>query len=257
MFDFLLQTDTFITFILVVVRTAGILFTAPVFGSSVIKAQIKIYLSIAVGLMLYPSVETLSVTNPEIVFMTIVMFKELLIGICIGLLSHFLFTGVQQGGQIIGLQMGFGVVNVMDPTTNTQMSIIAQILNITMILLFIAVGGHYLVIGAIAESFRNIPIGIFPIEIEAFHYLAKIFSYIFVTALKVTAPIFVTLLVLHFVMGIMGRMVPQLNILIVGFPLQISSGIIVMALSMNYFYIVYEKMLRRYFEEVANLIRFF
>jgi flagellar biosynthetic protein FliR len=242
---------------MVVIRTGGILFTAPVFGSTIIKAQIRMYLSIAIALILYPAVETLPIENPNTLFLMIMIFKELLIGICIGMLSHFLFVGVQQGGQIIGLQMGFGVVNVMDPSTNTQMSIIAQLLNITMLLLFIAIGGHYLVIGAIAESFRLIPLGIFPIEIEGFHYLAKIFSYIFITALKVTAPIFVTLLVLHFVMGIMGKMVPQLNILIVGFPLQISTGIIVMALSFNYFYVVYEKMLHRYFQEVANLLRFF
>jgi len=257
MFDFLYFTDSFTSFILVAIRVSAILFSAPFFGSNAIKPQIKVVLSIIVGMVIFPSVEVVSLGGIHEILLALLIAKEILIGVCIGILSHFLFVGAQLGGQVAGLQMGFGIVNVMDPQTNTQLSIIASFLNIAMLILFLAVGGHYLVLGAIAESFRFIPLGGGNIDPLAFNYLAKLFSFVFLTAVKIMAPVLITLLIFSSILGVIGKLVPQMNLLIVGFPVKIAIGLIMMSLSMNYFYIVYEKLLHRYFEEVANIIRLF
>jgi flagellar biosynthetic protein FliR len=257
MFDFLYDTSLFVTFLLIMIRTAAIMATAPVFGSNVIKPHIRMLFSLVFAMIIYTSVQKLEIRDPSGPMLMMMIAREILLGVCIGLLSHLLFIGVQLGGQIIGTQMGFGVVNVFDPQANISISIISQFLNIAMILIFIAVGGHLMLLQAIKASFDTIPLGIHPIHANAFLYITKIFSMIFATALKIIAPVFVTLLVLQLVMGIMGRMVPQLNIMIVGFPIQIAVGISVMAAGMSYFYIVFEKLMHRYFEEVANLLRYF
>ena len=256
MFEFLNDTSVFITFLLVMIRTAAIMSTAPVFGSNVIKPHIRMLFSLIYAMIVYTSVKKLDISDPTGPMLIMMIAKEVMLGVCIGMLAHLIFIGVQMGGQIIGTQMGFGVVNVFDPQANISISIISQFLNIAMLLIFIAVGGHYLVIQAIRASFETLPVGIYPVDPNAFLYLTKLFSMIFITALKITAPVLITLLVLQLVMGIMGRMVPQLNIMMVGFPIQIAVGMSVMAMGMSYFYIVYEKLLHRYFEEVANLIRY-
>lgn len=257
MFNFLFYQDSLISFILTAIRVGAIIFAAPFFGSNVIKAQIKVFLAILIALIIFPSLKIVHFGNLPLLELVFIIFKEILIGVCIGMLSHFLFVGVQLGGQIAGMQMGFGIVNVIDPSSNVSLSIIASFLNIAMLLLFIALGGHYLVIGAIAESFRFIPLGAVHINPLTFEYMAKLFGFIFLTAVKIMAPVLITLLILETVMGVIGKFVPQINLMIVGFPLKIAAGLIMLALSMNYFYIVYEKLLHRYFEEVANLIRLF
>ncbi|WP_303849812.1 flagellar biosynthetic protein FliR [Seleniivibrio woodruffii] len=257
MFDFLYDTSLFVTFLMVMIRTAAIMFTAPVFGSNVIKPHIRMLFSLVFAMIIYTSVKKLDMPDPSGPMLILMIGREVILGACIGMLSQMLFIGVQLGGQIIGTQMGFGVVNVFDPQANISISIISQFMNIAMILIFIAVGGHLLLIQAIRASFDTIPVGIHAINPDSFLYITKMFSTIFITALKITAPVFITLLILQLVLGIMGRMVPQLNLMIVGFPIQISVGMTVLAIGMSYFYIVFEKLLHRYFEEVANLIRYF
>ncbi|MGE4318278.1 MAG: flagellar biosynthetic protein FliR [Deferribacterales bacterium] len=256
MFDFLYDIQLFVTFFAVVVRIAAILNTAPVFGSSTVKPHIRMLLAVVIAMICIHSVQKIPITNFNTFTLVMIVGKEVLLGASMGLMSHFLFAGVQFAGQIVGTQMGFSVVNVFDPQSNTSVSIISSFLNIAMILIFISLGGHLMVIQAIIASFKTIPVGIFPIHPEGLQYMVKLFSMIFVTAIKITAPVFVTLLVLQVVMGIIGRMVPQINLMIVGFPIQIAVGLSVLAASMNYFYIVFEKLLHRYFEEVANLIRY-
>ncbi|XOB65783.1 flagellar biosynthetic protein FliR [Deferribacteres bacterium DY0037] len=257
MFEFLYYTDTFVSFLMAVARVGAILFTVPVFGSNVIKPQIRFVLAILIAMVIFPSLEAMPYGNLPTGIIIVMVFKEILVGVCIGILSNFLFIGAQLGGQIVGLQMGFSVVNVMDPQSNTQLSIISSFLNIGMLLFFIAVGGHYLVLGAIAESFRSIPIGGAEINPIAFNYIAKLFSYIFLIAIKIMAPAIITLLIFSTVIGVIGKLAPQINLMIVGFPAKIAIGLIIIALGMNYFFIAFEKILLRYFEEIANVIRFF
>lgn len=256
MFELLNNTPLFITYFLMVVRIAAILFTAPVFGSMTIKANVRMAMSLIIGLVCLHSVPVVKAVDPGVVSIIAMVGKEILLGICMGLMSHYLFTGAMFGGQLLGIQMGFSVVNVFDPQSNTSISIVSSFLNIAMILIFIAVGGHHLVIQAINASFKTLPLGIYPVHEDAFLYIVKQFTFIFITALKVIAPAFVTLLILQVVMGIIGRMVPQINLMMVGFPLQIAIGMTVLALSMNYFFIVFEKLMHSYFEQVANLIRY-
>jgi len=257
MFEFLYYTDTLVSYLFVVVRVASILYSAPFFGSNVIKPQIKFILAFLIAMIIFPAVEKMPYGSLPLAIMAVLIFKEILVGVCIGILSHFLFVGAQLGGQIVGMQMGYGMVNIMDPQSSIQLSIIASFLNIAMLLLFISLGGHYLLLGAIAESFRFIPLGGADMHPLAYEYIAKLFGFVFLTAVKIMAPVMITLLMFSTVLGLIGKLAPQINLMIVSFPAKIAVGMFVLALSMNYFFIVYEKILLRYFEETANIIRLF
>lgn len=255
MFDFLNYTDTFVLYFLVFVRISGIIFTAPFFGSAIIDVRLKIFFSFILAVVVFYTVPRISFENINTILLMLIIVKELLIGIMTGFLGRLLFIGVEFGGQVIGFQMGFGVVNVIDPQTNSQVSIIAQFQNIVMILIFLAIGGHRLIIESIAKSFFVVPVGTFVIPQTANLYLVKIFSEIFVIALKIVAPVFVTLLVTHVVMGIIARLVPQINILIVGFPIQIAAGLIIIIFSMTYFYTVFEIIMYDFFRNILTLFK--
>lgn len=257
MFEFLFYQDTLVSYLMVAVRVSAILFAVPFFGSTVIKPHIRFVLALLIAFLVFPGVEVMPYSNLPTGILITLMLKEILVGVCIGIMSHFLFVGAQMGGQIAGIQMGFGMVNIMDPQTHTNLSIIASFLNIGMLLIFITIGGHFLVLGAISESFRFIPLGGGDISPLAFEYIVKLFTFVFLTAFKIMAPVLVTLLWFSTVMGIMGKLAPQINLMMVGFPAKITVGLFVLALSMDYFLIVFEKIMHRYFEEVANIIRMF
>ncbi|ADR18671.1 flagellar biosynthetic protein FliR [Calditerrivibrio nitroreducens] len=256
MFEFLFDTNKIVLFFLTVVRISGILFTAPVFGSEIISARIKLFLSILIGILIFPFITAIDLSKANNLLMILIIIKELLIGIATGLIGRFLFVGVQFGGQVIGTQMGFGIVNVLDPQNNAQISLVAQFQNIIMILFFLVIGGHLYIIQAIVKSFEMIPLGVFVFNKESYIFIVTIFSKIFLTALKITAPIFVTLLVTQVVLGIMGRLVPQLNILIIGFPIQIAGGLIVIITSLTFFYSMFESLMYEYLNNILRLFRY-
>jgi flagellar biosynthetic protein FliR len=207
------------------------------------------------SILIFYLVPKINFDNITTLLLILVILKELLIGIMIGILGRFLFVGVQFGGQIIGFQMGFGVVNILDPQTNSQISIIAQFQNIVMILIFLSIGGHRLIIEAIVQCFKIVPLGTFVIPEHSYMFLVKTFSEIFVIALKIVAPVFVTLIITHVIMGIIARLVPQINILIVGFPIQIAAGLIVIIFSMTYFYSVFEIITHDFFKNVLTIFK--
>jgi len=255
MFDFLNQTNSFVFYFLIFIRVSGIIFTAPFFGSTVIDNRVKIFFSLILSILVYHLVPPVNFTNINTVLLILIIIKELLIGIMIGVIGRFLFVGVQFGGQIIGFQMGFGVVNVLDPQTNSQVSIIAQFQNIVMVLIFLSIGGHRLIIQSLVQCIQVVPIGSFVIPNESYIFLVKLFSQIFIIALKIIAPVFVTLLITHVVMGIIARLVPQINILIVGFPIQIAAGLIVIIFSMTYFYSVFEIITKDFFNNILTIFK--
>jgi len=256
MFEFLYDTNKIVVFFLTVIRISGIIFTAPVFGSEIISARIKLFLSILLGILIFPFVTLVDLSKANNLLIILIIIKELLIGIATGLIARFIFVGVQFGGQIIGTQMGFGIVNVLDPQNNSSISLVAQFQNIIMILFFLSIDGHLYIIQAIVKSFEMIPLGVFVFNKESYIFIVTIFSKIFLTALKITAPIFVTLLVTQIVLGIMGRLVPQLNILIIGFPIQIAAGLIVIITSMTFFFSMFESLMYDYLRNILRLFSY-
>jgi len=244
-----------LNYFLVVIRISGVLFTAPVFGSNLVDTRLRLFISVVIGFCIYPNIEDVTLSNLNAIILIIVIVKELLIGVAMGLLALFMFVGVQFGGQVIGFQMGFGVVDIIDPQTNVQTALISQFQNIIMILIFLVIGGHRILIEAMATSFYMVPLGSFVFHHQSYLYLVKLFSNIFITALQIVAPVFVTMIIAHTVMGIIGRLVPQINLLIVGFPLQIAVGLIMLLFSMQYFYVVFEQIMDSYFANIMDLFR--
>lgn len=249
------DTNLFMVFFLTFIRISGIIHTAPIFSSRAVNIRLRIFLSIFIAIGIFPSIPQISIENINMLLLFIIILKELMIGMAIGLLGKFLFVGGQFGGQLIGFQMGFSVVNVLDPQTNAQVSIIAQIYNIVMILLFLSFGGHRFVLQAMASSFSVVPLGTFIFPVESYMFVVTIFAKIFSTAIKIIAPVFIALLITHSVMGIIGRLVPQVNVMIVGFPIQIAAGLGMLIVSMGFFVRIFETLMYEYFDNIMTLMK--
>lgn len=246
--------SNFQLFILLFIRATGLFVASPIFGKNNLPPVMKIGFSVLVAFILLPlHTETfyLSIDNYQMLIYWSIM--EFLIGIIIGFIALIYFNLVYLAGTIVDIQMGFGMVNIMDPQTNAQMPLMGGFYNILITLIFLATNGHHEIIRALLRSYEVMPIG-FNISVteNVINYLIKIFTETFILAFQLSAPIIIAIFLSNVILGILARTMPQMNIFIVGLPLKIIIGIVVILLSLQFLLpfstSLFEKMFRSMYE---------
>jgi len=222
------------TFILAFLRVSAIVATMPILGDGTVPARVKGGVSLIIAFLIFPFVELPS-PPLEIFSLSLRMAGEIAVGIAMGFAGRLIFAGVQLAGQLVGFQMGFAIVNVFDPMTSSQVSIIAQLQYLFATLIFLAVDGHHLFLYAIAESYRILPPLGFHFSGELTLAIVELSKDIFIIAIKTGAPVITALLMTSIGFGLIARTVPQINILIVGFPIKIAVGLIGIGLTLPVF----------------------
>ena len=241
--------------LLIMLRVGGIMTVAPIFGHRNVPKLVKIGFIIIFSLVLLPTIPAESVKlPPEMFALTGVLIKEVAAGLIIGFISLLLFIAVQFAGNIIGFQMGFGIVNVLDPNSSAQVPIIGQFQFLIVMMIFLALDGHHMVLSAIAGSFRVIPLGQINFTGISAEIAVRAVVDTLALAVKLGAPCIVTLFLLSISMGIIARTVPQMNIFIIGFPLKIGVGLFMLGVSLPIFGYVFSKLLQGLDSNLTNLI---
>lgn len=213
-------------FILILIRVSIILFLFPFYGSPVIPVMVKTSIAFLVSVILFPVVAV----DPDLfpihtISFVILVFSELFIGLALSFSIHVFFGTVQFAGQIIGFQMGFSMINVVDPQSGVSISVLSQIGYLAALLIFILVGGHHIILSALVESFRVLNMGSFFFRPGMMSQLNTMVSGLFVLGIKLAAPGMAALLFTSAAFGICAKFVPQMPVLIVAFPLKIAIGL--------------------------------
>ena len=226
-------------FILVFVRMTGLFVVAPIFGRRNIPAYMKIGFSFFLALIL---VTTVSLERPvfqdNMYQYAVLVVREFLVGIGLGYVAYLVFTAIYIAGEIIDMQIGFGVVNVMDPMSNIQVPITSNLYFILSMLVFLMVNGHHLLIKALFDSYTYVPLGTAVFRNALISQLLNLFTDMFFTGFKIAAPIVAAALITDIALGAISRMVPQLNVFVVGMPFKILVGIIIMVVTIPMFMLV-------------------
>jgi flagellar biosynthetic protein FliR len=162
-----------------------------------------------------------------------VVAGEMMIGFILALSLRLIMTAAQVMGQLVGFQMGFAVANVVDPMSGAQVSVLAQFAYLVTVLVFLGVGGHLALIRALADSFTLVPPGGFGLSQNLLTRMMDLTAMMFSLAVRIGAPLIGALLFTQVTMGILAKTVPQMNILMVGFPLTISVGLIFLSLTLG------------------------
>jgi flagellar biosynthetic protein FliR len=150
--------DAFYGVMLIFLRVAAIIFSAPVLDTKTIPVVFKAGLAFAVSILLLPVVDAaITIRNLSLMAFVIGVFSEIAIGVTIGLSVKLLFAGIQLAGQIVGYQMGFAVANVVDPATSAQIPILAQFYNLTAMLVFLSINAHHMFFSALVDSYKILP----------------------------------------------------------------------------------------------------
>lgn len=231
----LLSVKNIIGFVIIITRLSGMITTAPFFSTYPIPNQIKVWLVTLVAFVIYPMVvaKTHFTAPTDMVEMTLVLAKEFAIGALIGFLASLIIGAVQMGGQIIAMQSGLAMSNVFDPTTQSQVPIISEFYVLLTMVVFFAIDAHHWLFAIVYQSFMKIPPGldlvIAPQMVEQVLYLS---SKMFEVAVGLVMPVFCVLFVLEVLLGVLSKMIPQMNIFMVSLPIKIYIGLFLMMMFM-------------------------
>ena len=228
-------------FFFIFFRVGAMFLFAPIFSSASLPAKLKIGLILVISFLIFPLLKGIPFPQTKGTFsFGLYMVSEISMGLIIAYIARLIFASVQIAGTLVDFQMGFGVVNVIDPQTESQVSITAQFLNIISILLFLVLDGHHFLINAAVQSFELINPNTFNFSSGSMKIIMHIISSAFIVAIQIAAPMVAGLFFISVALGLVARTVPQMNVFIVGFPLQIGMGLIMFWFSMSYFGVVFK-----------------
>ncbi|MCK5540000.1 MAG: flagellar type III secretion system protein FliR [Deltaproteobacteria bacterium] len=244
-------------FFLLLTRISALIFFFPVLSNQAVPRTLKAAFSMLIALLFFKIVPELSGTplfSRELVEIALAVLREMVIGLLVGMLGSLLFAAVQTGGNLIGFQMSFSVANVVDPVTSMQVPLISQFYYMLAMLLFLAFGAHRLVFKALAESFTLIPLAGFTPGEGLLELMLRYSAAIFSTAIKIAAPLMAALLLSDVSLGVVARTAPQMNIFIVGMPLKILLGMLLLSFSLPYLATMLEGLYRLLFNDIMLLL---
>jgi flagellar biosynthesis protein FliR len=231
-------------FLLIFIRVGVILFVLPFFNSKTIPVILKIGLTFLIAMMIYPVTDVQQGDFPTTVpGLAYLVAGELILGMILGVFVQIFFEGVRIMGQLVGFQTGFSITNILDPQSGTQVSILSNMSYFLAMVLFLVLNGHHILLNALRESFEIINVGALSLSRQMLREIVNHMGEMFIIGIKIGAPAIAALLFAKVVFGLITKLIPQMNIMIVAFPVQIVIGLIFFGISLRLLLIVMENFL--------------
>ena len=229
-----LNAGTFVLFTLVLSRVSGLMMTAPIYGTQDIPVQVRALFAVAISLLVFPSQWGVSVPDPEnLVWYLVLVGSELAVGAALGWGVTIFFSGLEVAGQLIDQVSGLTMAEIFDPTQGTNVSIISRLLNLVALAVFVVIGGHRLVMTGLLDTFQAMPAGSVAMNTQIGPMLVTLVAQCFELGVRAAAPVIASLLLANLVLGLIARALPQLNVLAVGFGINVLLALGILGISIG------------------------
>lgn len=240
---------------LLFIRVSGLILSSPIFGRQNIPQSAKIAYSLALTYFFFTTVppQYAPALVGSVFGFVLLCALELLLGLVMGFLLTMFFSIAFVSGQMIDMQMGFGMANVFDVQSNASVPLIGNMLNIMMLLIFFAVDGHQHLIGLMYLTILRIPIGAVAFVPELGLMIAQLFSTAFLLAVQMTMPMVASGIIGEAILGVIIRTVPQMNVFNVGMPLKVLLGFVVLMLVLPVYGYFTEGIFQTMFEGIEQV----
>lgn len=235
-------------FTIVLFRTASVLFFSPIYNQTNIPLLVKIGLALVLTFAIFPTISNTQQALPDnLPSFILLIFKEIAIGFLIGYVATLAFGAFVMAGELVSADMGLSMAEMVDPLFGDRVSPISQIFQLIAFILFLSINGHHWLINALVLSYKTVPITGFIETGFTISKLVQMFSGLFVSAIKVAAPVMIIMAMVVVVSGFLARSMPQLNIFMLIFPTKIIVGFLVLAMVFPF--------ITRSMEHLFNLLR--
>jgi len=235
---FAFSQEEYKVFFLILTRISTILFLFPFFGSPSFPPFAKAGLSLALTIFLFPVIKIDASAWPASSIGLVMMGgSEFMVGLVLSFSVRVFVAAVQMAGQIAGFQLGFSMINVIDPQSGSQVSVLDQLFYWVVLVIFIETGGHHIILSSVVESFTLLKPGYMQYGPDLAKKLIAMPGGMFILGIKMAAPIMATIIFIDAAFGIMTKFAPQMNILTVAFPVKIIGGLIMCGFALTTFLI--------------------
>jgi flagellar biosynthetic protein FliR len=243
-------------FLLLISRLSGLFLSAPILSSRMLPVRIKVLTIFALAAMMtyfVPIDYIQEITTPG--YFIAALAVEILIGYTIGFVAFIIFAAIQLAGQVMDMQMGFGITNVVDPQSGMQIPLMGNLIQTIALLLYLAIDGHHYLLTALTQSYKVIPVMGLNLDESVIDLVIQISVYMFIIAVKISAPVIIAILTADIAMGFVARTVPQMNVFIVGLPVKILVGLGALLVMMPVYIWVFKILFTQFFGYLDELIR--
>jgi flagellar biosynthetic protein FliR len=227
--NFSLNEPQILAFALILLRMSTFLVAWPVFSIYSVPQPLKILMALVITIVIFPVVNRSGLSqhtlDHDLVWLA---GKEVLTGLCLGFLTRLYFFALGVGGNFIATSTGLANGQVFNPAMNTQTTTLEQFYSILGTLLFLSVNGHHIFLTGIVQSFDAIPLSLAGIEFAPFKECGPILQSVTEAGIKIAAPVMVSIFMTNIAMGVLGRAVPQINVLVTSMPVNFMTGMLVM-----------------------------
>jgi flagellar biosynthetic protein FliR len=242
-------------FLLIVTRISALFIMTPLLSRQNIPNPAKI------GLSLLMAAIVINFAPPPVIYpyndlysLGFAVLRELMVGLIIGVVTLFFFNIVYTAAHVIDIQIGFSMAQTFDPAIGAQAAVTSTLLNFVLVVSFVLTGGFTQLIRTITRTFEVIPVGGGVFRPEAIQLVIDIFIRCFALAVQVAMPVLASALILEVALGIIVRTAPQMNIFVVGIPLKVLIGLIVLMLMLPVFAVFSERIFSELFENIDRML---
>lgn len=221
-------------FVMLSARVSGLLLVAPVWSMRAIPRAVRGAFAVVLTVTLLPTVPESAVPE-ELLALPIAIGSEMLFGVAIGLAAGLLVYAVQVAAEVISVQMGLSIASILAPTATGAPPGMAELQNLMALAVYVTLGGHLLLLVGLSSSLHTIRLGVSVDLVTGGSVLVAMVGGLFSAAVRVAAPVMVALVLTNIALGITGKAVPQLNVLMLAFPITIGLGLLVFGASLPFF----------------------
>ena len=215
-------------FLLVFSRLAGTLMLLPGLGEAYVPPRVRLLFALLLSIIVAPLVSAILPPEPGNIFLLFkLILAEIVIGIYIGIVARMLLLTLDSVGRFIALTIGMSNAEVFNPSISTQASLPGLLLTTMGVLILFSTNMHHVLIMGISESYTAFPVGVFLPTGDMAFVLARVLADSFSLALQISAPFIVLSLAFFMGLGMLARLMPQLQIFFISLPVQLAGGLFV------------------------------
>ena len=218
--------------LLIVVRISCFVFIAPFYGMGNVPTRVKVGLSVVIAILIFGSVDQSAVTYTGMIGYAVIVLREGITGLLIGLAANICNSIILFAGNIIDMDVGLAMAQEFDPMMKTQVTITGNLYQYFVLLLMLVTNMHHYILRALIDSYQVIPVNgqVFDWAVIADSWI-QFMGDMFVIAFRIVLPVFACMMILNCILGIMAKVAPQMNMFAVGIQLKVLLGMAVLFLT--------------------------
>jgi len=222
-------------FFLVLARIAPLFVIAPLFSSRMVPGRVRTIVAVGIAMGLYPLALAGQQVPDEVGAIAALIVKELLVGLAFATTVAILFAAVEAAGGFLDFLMGFAFGGALDPLTGNMSAVLSRLYALVALAVFVVINGDAWLLQGLSRTFELVPLTALPDFGSISEAVVASFTTIFAAAVEVAAPVLLAVILTDVAFGVVSRVVPQLNVFAIGFPVKILVGLLVVAASLPFF----------------------